>query len=66
MIHQALSKSEIAFRYYHIVKRDRNYSKEDARKRFQQDRKIDVKVVRKVIDGIFQEQSAILKALGKV
>lgn len=63
MIHQALSKSEIAFRYYRIVHRDRDYNKEDARKRFQQDRKIDVKVVRKVIDEIFQEQRAILKAL---
>ena len=63
MIHQALSKSEIAYRYYQEVAPDRNYPKEQARKQFQQDRNINVKVVRKILNDIFKEQLLLLKAI---
>lgn len=65
MIHQALSKSEIAYRYYQEVAPNRNYPKEQARKQFQQDSNIDVKIVRKIVKDIFREQLLLLKAINK-
>jgi hypothetical protein len=61
MIHKALSKTEIAFRYYRAVAPERKYNKEAARKQFNQDRDIDSKVISKIVDQIFKEQKELLK-----
>jgi hypothetical protein len=61
MIHKALSKTEIAFRYYKEVAPERKYDKEAARKQFNQDRDIDSKVISKIVDQIFKEQKELLK-----
>jgi hypothetical protein len=61
MIHTALSKSEIALRYYKKVAPEKIYTKEQARKQFQQDRTIDKKLVMKIVDEIRSEQKQMLK-----
>jgi hypothetical protein len=61
MIHEALSKSEIALRYYKQTHPDRKYKKEAARKQFDQDLNLDVKLIAKIIDQIFREQKELLR-----
>lgn len=60
MIHSALSKSEIAFRYYQLVKPDKDYTKGKARVQFQQDRKLDKRIIRQIVYDIFEEQKQML------
>jgi len=61
-IHDAFSKAAIAVRYYQRVKPERNYDAEAARKQFDQDSKIDRKIVLEVVTEIFKEQKAMLRA----
>lgn len=60
LIHPALTISQVALRYYAIVHPERNYHIERALKQFRQDRNIDKKVLRKVIEVIFKEQKKML------
>lgn len=60
MIHKAIVKSEVAFRYYQEVSPDKKYPKEQARKQFQQDKNIDLKIVRKILKEIFKEQMLLI------
>lgn len=62
MIHEAYTKSEIAVRYYNVKYPDRNYSKQEAIKQFSQDKSIDKKTLRSVIDTIYAEQKKLLSA----
>ncbi len=57
MIHPALSKTEIAKRYYN----GRGYSSETARKMLFQDKHIDKKLVASIIKDIFKEQKEMMK-----
>lgn len=62
MIHEAFTKSEIAFRYYQQKYPERNYTRKEAMKQFSQDRAIDRKIIRTVIDTIYSEQKQLLRA----
>lgn len=60
MIHEAFTKSEVAKRYFDLM--GQNISRDQARKNFHQDKKIDRVVLKKVIDEIYKEQLKKLKA----
>ena len=57
MIHPAISKTEVAKRYYV----GRGYSSETARKMFFQDKHINKKVVKSIIKDILKEQKELMK-----
>lgn len=61
MIHEAYTKTEIALRYYNITHPERNYTRHYAVKQWNQDKNIDLKVLKSVIRDIFQEQIKLLK-----
>lgn len=60
LIHPALKKAQVASRYYAIVHPDRNYPMQQALRQFRQDRSIDKKILRAVIESIFAEQKKML------
>lgn len=59
MIHEAFRKAVIAYRYYQIIQPEKNYNNEQARKRFNQDKNINLKTLKKVIHTVFKEQSVL-------
>lgn len=61
MIHEAFTRSQVAFRYYKGKNPERKYTIEAAKKQFNQDVNIDLKIIRKVILRIFAEQKELLK-----
>ncbi len=61
MIHDALNKSAIAERYYHIKHPERNYTRQEAVKRFNQDTKIDRQLLLQVVNDVFKEQKELLR-----
>lgn len=61
MIHKALRVSEVAKRYYKKKSPKKKYETEQARKQFWQEPKIDILVLKQVIDEIFTEQNKMLK-----
>ncbi len=60
MLHEAFSITEVALRYYKLQHPERNYSRHYAVKQWRQDKRIDSKVVKKVIDKIIVEQNKLL------
>lgn len=56
MIKIIFSKAEIAFRYY-----EGTYDREAARKQFNQDKNIDKKELRIIMDKLYSEQKALIK-----
>lgn len=60
MIHNALSKSEVAFRYYLRLRPERQYTKREAIRQFIQDKHIDKKIVWIIVKQIFEEQKQLL------
>lgn len=63
MIHEAFRKAAIAYRYYQIIQPEKNYNNEQARKRFDQDKNINIEILQKVIQTVFKEQADLLKAM---
>ena len=61
IIHNGLNKSEIAIRYYSTAFPDRKYNREKAKVQFQQDKKIDVSILIKIVNDIHREQLEALK-----
>lgn len=65
MIHPALSKTEIAFRYYkdkfYNLDHAKLYSRETALKMFHKEKHIDNKLVMSIIKDIFKEQKEMMK-----
>lgn len=61
MIHPSLTITEVALRYYAITHPERKYDRHNAVRQWKQDKDIDKKVVRQVIDQIFKEQKKMLK-----
>lgn len=61
MIHPALTITEVALRYYLLTHPERNYDRHNAVRQWKQDKSIDKKVLRQVIDQIFMEQKKMLK-----
>ena len=62
-IHPIYIIAQIAVRYYAITRPDKELSVEQARKNFFQDKKIDEKVLLKVLTHALQEQKKLLKTL---
>lgn len=60
MIHPALTITEVAMRYYSITHPERSYDRHNAVRQWKQDKAIDKKVVRQVIDQIFKEQKKLI------
>lgn len=59
MIHEALIKAEVAKRYY--SEKGIELENEPARKKFLQDRHVDLQLLNKVIREIFKEQLTLIK-----
>lgn len=61
MIHSGMNRAEIAHRYYSKHFPDKKYSREQCTKQFIQDRNIDKKKVKEIVDEIMAEQKKLLK-----
>lgn len=61
MIHPALTITEVSVRYYKITHPQREYDRHNAVRQWKQDKSIDKKVLRSVIDQIFKEQKDLLR-----
>lgn len=61
MIHPIYTIAQVAVRYYAITRPSKELSVEQARKNFFQDKKIDDKVLLKVLEHALKEQKKLLK-----